>query len=61
MSPGHFLQLHTLEVAIGDAEAMVATELKHPLFILVHPAYAKVAEASRPCLPVGPNAGVEIA
>lgn len=61
MSPGHFLQLLALEVAVSDAEVMVATEYKQPLSILVHTADAEMAEAGRPCLLFDPKAGVEVA
>lgn len=55
VSPRHFLQLLTLEIAIGDAEAVVTAEFEQSLPVLIHPADAEVAEAGRPCLPVGPN------
>ena len=61
VSPRHFVQLVTLNVAVGDAEAVVTAEFEQPLPVLIHPADAEVAEADRPCLPVGPNASVEIA
>ena len=59
--PRHFVQLLTLKVAVGDAEAVVTAEFKQPLPVLIHPANAEVAEACRPCLPVDPNTSVEIA
>ena len=61
MSPRHFVQLLTLKVAVGDAEAVVTAEFEQPLPVLIHPANAEVVEAGRPCLPFGPNASVEIA
>ena len=57
----HFVQLLTLKVAVCDADVVVTAEFEQPLPILIHPADAEVAEAARPCLPVGPNASVEIA
>ena len=61
VSPRHFVQLLTLKVAVGDAEAVVTAEFEQPLPVLIHPADAEVAKAGRPCLPVGPNTSVEIA
>ena len=61
VSPRHFVQLVTLKVAVGDAEAVVTAEFEQTLPVLIHPADAKMAEAGRPCLPVGPNTSVEIA
>ena len=61
VSRRHFVQLLTLKVAVSDAEAMVKAEFEQPLPVLIHPADTEVAEAGRPCLPVGPNASVEIA
>ena len=59
--PTHFVQLLTLKVAVGDAEAEVTAEFENLLQVLIHPAGTEVAEADRSCLPVGPNASVEIA
>ena len=61
VSPRHFVQLLTLKVAVGDAEVVVTAEFEQPLPVLIHPADNEVAEAGRPCLPVGPNASFEIA
>ena len=61
VSPRRIVQLLTLKVGVGDAEAVVTAEFKQPLPVLIHPADAKVADAGRPCLPVGPNPSVEIA
>ena len=61
MSPRHFVQLLTLKVAVGEVKAVVTAEFEQPLPVLIHPADAEVAEAGRPCLPVGPNTSVEIA
>ena len=61
VSPKHFVELLTLKVDVGDAEAVVTAEFEQLLPVLIHPADAEVAEAGRPCLPVGPNASVEIA
>ena len=61
VSPRLFVQLLTLKVAVGDAETVVTAEFEQPLSVLIHPAEAEVAEAGRPCLPVGSNASVEIA
>ena len=52
------MQLLTLKVAVGDAEAVVTAEFKQPLPVVIHRADAEVAEAGRPCLPVGPIANV---
>ena len=60
VSPRHFVQLLTLKVAVLDAEAVVTAEFEQPLPILIHPADPEVAKAGRPCLPVVPNASVEI-
>ena len=61
VSSRHFVQLLTLKVVVGDAEAMVTAEFEQPLPVLIHPSDAEVPEAGRPCLPVGPNASVDIA
>ena len=61
VSPRHFVQLFTLKVAVGDAEAVVTAEFEQPLPVLIDPADTEVAEAGGPCLPVGSNASVEIA
>ena len=61
VSARNFVQLLTLKVAVGDAETMVTAEFEQPLPVLIHPADAEVAEAGRPCLPVGHDASVEIA
>ena len=61
VSPRHFVQLLTLKVAVGDAEAVVTVEFKQLLPVLINHANAEVAEAGRPCLLVGPNVSVEIA
>lgn len=61
MSRRHFVQLLALEVAVGDAEAMVAAEFQQSLTILIQLANTEVAETGRPCLPVGSNACVEVA
>lgn len=61
MSPELIQQLLTLKVAVGDAGAMVTTEFKQPLSILVHPAYAEVAGAGKSYLPVVPNGGFQVA
>ena len=45
VSPRHFVQLLTLKVAIGDAEAVVTAEFEQPLPVLIHLADAEVAEA----------------
>ena len=50
VSPRHFVQLLTLKVAVGDAEAVVTSEFEQPLLVLIHPADAEVAETGRPCL-----------
>ena len=61
VSPGDFVPVLTREVGVGDAEAVMAAEFEQSLSVLVQPAYAMVAEAGGPCLPVGPNACVEVA
>ena len=58
--PRHFCSSLHLEVAAGDAEAMVTAELEQPLPVLIHPVNAKVVQAGRPCLPVSPNMRIEI-
>ena len=49
VSQRHFVQLVTLKVAVGDAEAVVTAEFEQPLPVLIHPADAEVAEAGRQC------------
>ena len=44
------MQLLTLKVAVGDAEAVVTTEFEQPLPVLINPADAEVAKAGRPML-----------
>ena len=61
MSPRYFVQVLTLKVAVGDAEAVLTAEFEKPLPVLIHPADPKVAEAGRPCLPVSPDVSIEIA
>ena len=61
MSPRHFVQLLALEVAVGDAEAMVAAEFQQSLTVLIQLAHTEVAETGGPCLPVGSYACVKVA
>ena len=60
MSPRHFVQLLAFEVAVGDAEAVVAAEFQQSLTCLVQLANTEVAETGGPCVPVGTNACVEV-
>ena len=61
MSPRYFVQLLALELAVGNAEAMVAAEVQQSLTVFVQLANTEVAETDGPCLPVGFNACAEVA
>ena len=61
VSPGHFLQFLTHEVATGYAEAMVTTEFKQPQPVFIYPTDDDEAKGARPSSPVGPNAITKIA
>ncbi len=60
MSPRHFVQFLALEVAVGDAEAMVAAQLQQSLTVHIQLANTEVVETGEPCLPVRSNACVEV-
>lgn len=61
MSPRHFLHFLARDEGFADAEGTVATDFEQFLPVLIHPANDMVAEAGGTRLPVGSNAGVDVA
>ena len=60
VSPGDFVAFLTLEVCVGHTQTVVAAQLQQSLSILVHPAYAMVAETGGPGVAVGSHSSIEV-